>query len=70
VDRLLEQARVEQDSEQRLQLYGQAEQLIVQDAALVPLWHSRSYMLTKPYVKGVVYSAAIRPGLKDVYLER
>ncbi len=70
VDRLLEQARVEQDSEQRLQLYGQAEQLIVQDAALVPLWHSRSYMLTKPYVKGVVYSAAIRPWLKDVYLER
>lgn len=70
VDRLLEQASVEQDREKRLQLYQQAETLIVQDAVWVPLWHGRDYMLTKPYVKGAVYSASIRPWLKDVYLER
>ncbi|HOR01378.1 MAG TPA: peptide ABC transporter substrate-binding protein [Anaerolineae bacterium] len=70
VDDLLEQARVEQDQEQRRQLYQQAEASIVQDAPCVPLWHDRSYSLAKPYVKGLVYSAAIRPWLKDVYLER
>jgi len=70
VDRLLEQARVEQDQAERLGLYQQAETLIVQDAVWVPLWHGRDYMLTKPYVKGAVYSASIRPWLRDVYLER
>ncbi len=69
-DALLEQARVEQDEAARTQLYQQAETMIVQDAACVPLWYDRSYTLTKPYVKGVAYSAAIRPWLKDVYLER
>ncbi len=70
VDRLLEQARVEQGRDQRLRLYQQAEDLIVQDAVWVPLWHGRDYMLTKPYVKGAVFSASVRPWLKDVYLER
>ncbi len=70
VDELLEKARVEPDKDRRMQLYQEAEALIVQDAAWVPLWHGRDYMLTKPYVKGAVYSASIRPWLKDVYLER
>ncbi|MCL6429678.1 MAG: peptide ABC transporter substrate-binding protein [Anaerolineae bacterium] len=70
VDQLLEQARVELDREKRLELYQQAETLIVQDAAWVPLWHGRDYVLTKPYVRGAVYSASIRPWLKDVYIER
>ncbi len=68
VDRLLEQARIEQNAEARLKLYQQAEDAIVQDAVWVPLWHSRDYTLTKPYVKGVVYSASIRPWLKDAYI--
>ncbi len=70
VDRLVEGARLEQDREARLALYQEAEKLIVQDAAWVPLWHGRDYMLTKPHVKGVDYGASIRPWLKDVYLER
>ena len=70
VDRLLEQARLEPDEAQRMRLYQQAEALIVEEAPWVPLWHGRDYILTKPYVKGAVFSAAIRPWLKDVYLER
>jgi ABC-type transport system substrate-binding protein len=70
VDRLLEEARVEQDRETRLRLYRQAEALIVQDAVWAPLWHGRDYILTKPHVKGAVYSPSIRPWLKDVYIER
>ena len=68
VDQLLAEARVEQDSTRRAQLYAQAEATIIQDAACIPLWHSRNYTLIKPYVKGAVTSAALRPWLKDVYL--
>ncbi len=68
VDRLLAEARVEQDSARRAQLYAQAETMIIQDAACIPLWHGRDYTLVKPYVRGVASSAALRPWLKDVYL--
>jgi oligopeptide transport system substrate-binding protein len=69
VDRLLEEARVETDTARRMQLYEQAEGMIVADAPWVPLWHSVDYVLTKPYVKGAVYAAAISPWLSNVYIE-
>ncbi len=70
VDRLLEEARVEQDPQRRVLLYAQAEEIIVSDAPWVPLWHTVEYVLTKPYVRGVNHAAAIFPWLCDVYLER
>ena len=33
-------------------MYQQAEQMLVDDAAVIPLWFSRSYILVKPYVEG------------------
>lgn len=56
VDRLLEAARSERDSAKRMQLYQQAEQIIVNDAAVIPLLHSLSFTLTKPYVKGFIHT--------------
>ncbi len=70
VDQLLEEARVETDTQHRMQLYKQAEEIVVADAPWVPLWHSVDYVLTKPYVKGVVYAAAIFPWLSSVYIEK
>jgi oligopeptide transport system substrate-binding protein len=52
LDRLLEQARVERDVGQRLELYQRAEQMIVDDAAAIFLTHSLSFELVKPYIKG------------------
>ncbi len=52
VDTLLERAGVEQDSELSLALYQQAEQLLVDDAACLPLWFGQNYILVKPYIKG------------------
>jgi len=69
VDQLLEEARVEADVERRMALYQQAEALIVADAPWVPLWHDVDYVLTKPYVKGAVYSSAIFPWLSNVRIE-
>jgi len=69
VDRLLVQARVEQDAGRRLQLYQQVEEILVRDAVWIPLWHDRDYFLIKPYVKGVHKAPTIVPWLKDVYIE-
>lgn len=70
VDRLLEEARVEQDNERRLQLYQEIERMIVEDAPWIPLFHNAEYWLTKPYVKGMVYPPAVVPRLKYVWLEK
>jgi oligopeptide transport system substrate-binding protein len=51
VDALLEAAGVEQDRDLSLELYQQAEQLLVDDAACIPLSFGRNYVLVKPYVK-------------------
>jgi oligopeptide transport system substrate-binding protein len=52
VDALLEQAAVEPDATKSLELYQQIEQKLVTDAACLPLWFSKNYILVKPYVKG------------------
>ncbi|MFC1956483.1 peptide ABC transporter substrate-binding protein [Chloroflexota bacterium] len=51
-DTLLENASVEQDYDLSLTLYQQAEQKIVNDAACLPLWFGKNYILVKPYVDG------------------
>ncbi|MGH2543755.1 MAG: ABC transporter substrate-binding protein, partial [Ardenticatenaceae bacterium] len=66
VDELLEAARVEQDEAQRLELYRQAEELIVQDAAWVPLWFNKGYVLVKPWVEDYLFPPTIVPVLKYV----
>lgn len=52
LDRILEQARVEQDVTRRIELYQQAQRLIVADAPAIFTTHSLTYVLVKPYVKG------------------
>lgn len=70
VDKLLDQAAVESNNEVRFKLYRQAEQMILEDAPVIPLSHSREYWLTKPYVKGMIYPPIIIPRLKYVSIER
>lgn len=52
VDRLLDEAAVEQDEDRRLELYQEVERMIVQDAVCLPLSFGRNYVLVKPYVEG------------------
>jgi oligopeptide transport system substrate-binding protein len=51
VDALLDQARGAQDPKERLALYQQAEQMILDDAAWIPLYFSVENWLVKPYVQ-------------------
>lgn len=53
VDRLLEQAAQEQDNTERWELYQKAEQLILDDAPIIPVYHDVDHLLIKPYVKGL-----------------
>lgn len=66
VDRLLEEARVETDEARRFELYRQAEELLLNDGAWVPLFYGKQYWLTKPYVQDMSFPAAIVPRMKYV----
>jgi oligopeptide transport system substrate-binding protein len=69
VDQLLEAARSERDSDQRMRLYQQAEQLIVNDAAVIPLQYSLSFLLTKPYLKGYIHTPIGIPIERYIWLD-
>jgi oligopeptide transport system substrate-binding protein len=66
LDALVEEARVEQDSDKRLALYQQAEQILVDDAPWIPLYHSAGYYLVRPYVQDLVISAQETMNLQEV----
>lgn len=68
VDGLIDKANVEKDLPTRLKLYQQAEQLILNDYPVIPLYYSQEYWLTKPYVKGLTYPPLVIPRLRFVSL--
>jgi ABC-type transport system substrate-binding protein len=69
LDALLEQARVEQNVSKRIEMYQQAEQIIVDDAPVLFTIHSLSYQLVKPYVKGYVFTPIDVPIERYMWLE-
>jgi oligopeptide transport system substrate-binding protein len=69
LDALLDQAAIEQDEAMRLAMYQQAEQLVIDDAPCLPLFHGANYILVEPYVNGYGLSLLGIPDLSKVYLE-
>ena len=68
VDSLLEKARIEPDQIARFEQYNRIEQLIVDDAPWVPLWHSTERkVLIKPQVKDYFLVPMSVPKLRHVY---
>ena len=70
VDRLIEEARTEQDEQAQFDLYSQAEDIIVEDAAWIPLYFGRDHALVKPYVKGLSVAPMVIPRLRYVSIEQ
>ena len=69
-DRLVERAGTVTDREERMRLYRQAEQILAQEAAILPLVYEREHLLLKPWVSKYPMSA-IRPAFwKDVVLNK
>ena len=70
VDALLDEATTEPDPARRIQLYQEAEQIIVDEAAWVPMWWgSNGRILVKPHVNGFRISPLGGYFFKDVWLE-
>ena len=70
VDSLLERARVERSREARFALYNQAEQIILDDAPWIPLWHSgERNVLIKSNVKDYLLTPMALPKYRYVYFE-
>ena len=66
VDKLLDEARTLGDANKRLDLYRQAEKLIVQDAAWLPLYFTVSHQVVSPKVKGWFEPPMVLPRLRFV----
>ena len=70
VDALLEEANVEADPVRRVKLYQQAEEIIVEDAAWLPLWWGvEGKVLVKQHIEGLTFPAVIRADI-SVHLDR
>ncbi len=68
VDSVLELARTEPDVVKRVGLYQEAEELIINDAAWVPLWFTgERYVLIKEHVQDYRVTPMIIPKLKQVH---
>ena len=56
-DRILEEARVESRASHREALYRKFEQLLLDEAVLIPLFHEIDYRIAAPNVRGVTLSS-------------
>jgi len=50
-DELFESANMEQDVQKRMKMYCEADQKIIEDAAVIPLYYEKIVRLLKPYIK-------------------
>lgn len=70
VDQLLDAAQVESDPDRRAELFRQAQQLIIDDAVVIPLYHDVDHTVIQPYVRGAAITPIGLNGLESVWIER
>lgn len=70
VDALLNKARVERDPAARIELYQQAERLIVEDVAWIPLYFSISHVVVNESVEGWFEPPMVIPRLRYITVNR
>lgn len=71
VDRLLLDARTETDADARYTIYQQVEELIIDSAPWIPLWHGgEQRILIKPWVKDYHLTQLIVPRLRFVQINK
>jgi oligopeptide transport system substrate-binding protein len=72
VDNLLVQAKKDTDLTRQMDLYRQAEALILDDAPIIPVWHYTYERLFQPYVRSVEVNGLGDPYIpfKKIWLEK
>jgi ABC-type oligopeptide transport system substrate-binding subunit len=68
-DELLEGARRVTDQRARMKIYQQAERILIEEAAILPLFHPRWHLLVKPWVRRYPTSPLRQSFWKDVIIE-
>jgi oligopeptide transport system substrate-binding protein len=69
LDDLIDRAATEQDYGKRMELYQQAEQVVVDQAPIIPLWFNKSYILVNPRIKNYSIDPLGVPRLNLVTVE-
>jgi oligopeptide transport system substrate-binding protein len=68
--RLLDQARQTTDQAERMQVYQQADRILMEEAVIAPLSYSWMHLLLKPWIRKFPTTAVKNPGFwKDVVIE-
>ena len=67
-DTLIEGARTEWHPETRMAMYQNAEQLLIDEAGLFPLFHVKDYVLVRPRVEGFRMNALGQPDVAGITL--
>ena len=70
LDELLDRAAAERDEEARLEMYRQAERMVIDDAPCLPLMYGANHVLVKPYVSGYRPGPLGIPDLSAVNVDR
>jgi ABC-type oligopeptide transport system substrate-binding subunit len=72
VDDLMIEARNERDLPRRVELFRRAEQLVMDDAPLIPIFHYTYERLFQPYVRSIEVNGLGDPyiPLRKIWLER
>jgi oligopeptide transport system substrate-binding protein len=69
VDRLLDQAAIEPDEQQRMAYIREAHERILQSAVVVPLYHGVDYLLVADHVRGLNTTPMGILGLETVWID-
>lgn len=67
-DRLYEQALLENDDSKRMELYRRMDQLVIDDAPIVPIWYDEAIRLVNPSVEGLTPNALNLLELRRVHI--
>ena len=70
LDALVEEARLELDPQRRIDLYRQAQRVIVEDSPWIPLFFGTANQVVKPYVSDYLPPRSIIPHLHYIKLEQ
>jgi oligopeptide transport system substrate-binding protein len=68
-DELVERARRSMNQEERIRLYKRADQILVEEAVIIPLTHSSNQLLVKPWLKNVIPPLLDQGPWKDFVIE-
>ncbi len=69
LDRLIDRARVERDSDARIRMYQQGEQILLRDAPWVFMYHPLDTHVVQPYVKNWVPHPVWNEYVGDLWLD-